>query len=581
MGLSIFFAGTDDDDTSFDPSTTNHKLRIKSNWRAPLPPRIIDTRIEHFCNAIRTSFTPNRHVQTNLSRMQLKLLKEIKQNPNVIIASADKGLGPVGVDTKQYIEWGMKHLSDASTYTIISEEVAHADTTTLRREIFHWTQRHRNSITEESVHYIRHHLETTNKDPFGYFYLLIKLHKTPISTRPVCSDCASLPHALGKWVDLQLQPIVQNQATYFKNSLALKRELDTLRLPPNARIFTYDAVSMYTNIDTEDCISRLSAFLLDPQTNLQYPHLRPKALVEALSLVMNNNRMRFGDLFIKQHKGIAMGMSPAPTIANLYVAIFEDAKITSQPPSQLHYLRRFIDDGFGIWLPHEDATTDERDWINFQTLINTMGLTWEFTDRSDTATFMDLTITLKDGIFTTKLYAKPMALHLYIPPSSCHAPGIINGLIFGHFLRVYQLCSHQQDIDNELDLFYQRLIDRGHSPTTILPIFIKAEEKARQISQLEPNTEGNSDAHHEKDKSDHRSQIFFHLPFHPSNPPSTHIQTLWRNIVAAPLNEPPLSKLYNRAGFPIPIEKLTVAYSRAPNLGNLLSCRILKESIKR
>jgi len=45
-------------------------------------------------------------------------------------------------------------------------------------------------------------------DPFGYFYLTIEIHKTPVSTRPVCSDCASLVHPLGKWLNYALQPIV-------------------------------------------------------------------------------------------------------------------------------------------------------------------------------------------------------------------------------------------------------------------------------------------------------------------------------------------------------------------------------------
>jgi len=218
----------------------------------------------------------------------------------------------------------------------------------------------------------------------------------------------------------------------------------------------------------------------------------------------------------------------------------------------------------------ENELTNERNWNSFQAIINSMGLTWEFSDLSYTVTFMDLTITLDDGKFTTKLYAKPMALHLYIPPSSCHAPGISNGLVHGHFLRVYQLCSHQHDIDREIDLFYQRLLDRGHSPNTILPLFAKAEERARQIS------EGNQADN--KDKLELNSQLFFHLPFHPSNPSSKHIQTLWHDIVAALPNEEPLKRLRNKSGFPIPIEKLTIEYSRAPNLGNLLSCRKLKNT---
>ncbi len=48
-----------------------------------------------------------------------------------------------------------------------------------------------------------------------------------------------------------------------------------MHLPPNACIFTYDAISMYTNIETEDCINRLSEYLLNPITLKAYPYLTP------------------------------------------------------------------------------------------------------------------------------------------------------------------------------------------------------------------------------------------------------------------------------------------------------------------
>jgi hypothetical protein len=85
--------------------------------------------------------------------------------------------------------------------------------------------------------------------------------------------------------------------------------------------------------------------------------------------------MRFNNIFVKQHKGIAMGMSPAPTIANPYVSLFEARHISPGNPRHLSFLQRFIDDGFGIWLTDPGPTTDELEWIFFKTLINSMGLT--------------------------------------------------------------------------------------------------------------------------------------------------------------------------------------------------------------
>ena len=93
-----------------------------------------------------------------------------------------------------------------------------------------------------------------------------------------------------------LQPIVKSQPTYFRDSFALKDLLNTLHVPHNASLFTYDAVSMYTNIDTDTCIKRLSDFLLSDATKKKFEHYNAKALIEALKLVMYNNRMKFGDI---------------------------------------------------------------------------------------------------------------------------------------------------------------------------------------------------------------------------------------------------------------------------------------------
>ena len=108
-----------------------------------------------------------------------------------------------------------------------------------------------------------------------------------------------------------LQPIIKRQLTCFKNSATLERKMKALNLPANASLFTYDAVSMYMNIDTENCIDCLSDSLLSPQTIKKFPHYPPEAIVEALNIVISNNCMCFGDILVKQLVGIAMGVSPA------------------------------------------------------------------------------------------------------------------------------------------------------------------------------------------------------------------------------------------------------------------------------
>ena len=205
----------------------------------------------------------------------------------------------------------------------------------------------------------------------------------------------------------------------------------------------------------------------------------PTALLEALELVMFNNRMRFGDIIVKQISGISMGMSPAPTIANLFMAIYEAEHVLRYIPSVVLYLRGFIHDGLGVWLHDPDPTVDERNWKKFQDRLNASGLWWIFSTRSWEAVFMDLWLKIEGKKIVTSLYAKPMALHLYLPPYSCHAPGVLSSLVFGNVLCIHQLCSDTSDVVKEIKLFLPRLLDQGYQLAQLTPIFQKTMDNAK------------------------------------------------------------------------------------------------------
>ena len=134
---------------------------------------------------------------------------------------------------------------------------------------------------------------------------------------------------------------------------------------------------MYTNIDTDDCLKRLSNFLKQKETQARFNY-PCKALIQALTMVIKNNSMTFGDTFIQQLAGIAMEMSPAPPIANLYVALHESTFISDRLKSSLFFYKRFIDDGIGTWIHNEIEAVDRHNWDTFNLIVNNGGLTWEF-----------------------------------------------------------------------------------------------------------------------------------------------------------------------------------------------------------
>ncbi len=183
-----------------------------------------------------------------------------------------------------------------------------------------------------------------------------------------------------------------------------------------------------------------------------------------------------------------------------------------------------------------------------------------------------MTIRIEGEQLVTTIYTKPMALYQYILPNSSHPPGVLTGLVFGQILRIYQLCSLSQDINKELSLFYKCLLNCGYTSTKLLPLFKKGINKAISNLSLSPEQR---EARMKAKVGWLDERIFLHLPYHPQNPSSGFIQSLWQNLIFLPPGQEELTKMTNHKGHHVPIKRLIVAYHRNPNLANLNSyCKL-------
>jgi hypothetical protein len=190
-------------------------------------------------------------------------------------------------------------------------------------------------------------------------------------------------------------------------------------------------------------------------------------------------------------------------------------------------------------------------------------LTWEFSQRTVSVNFLDLTLAFDHQRIATRLYEKPLNLYLYLPPHSAHPPGILRGMITGQVTRIFRLTSSTSDCEASIRSFFRRLRERGYTSCTLLPLFHDALQRV-QTSRCAPC-------------DDQEGRIFLHLQYHPHDPPSQVLQQLFRDCLLSPANEPPLQSLCNLNDAPIQINRMIVAYKRPRNLKNLLFPRRFRE----
>ena len=178
--------------------------------------------------------------------------------------------------------------------------------------------------------------------PISHFYLLAKIHKTPLTTRPIVSVSGSLLFGLGKWVDFKLQELIRLFPTrfpyYISSSTHLVNKLHNLNLPQSVKLCSADAVSMYTNIETGHALSELKSFFQSfPNDSIH------EGLLHGIEIIMRHCLFYFDNKVWAQLSGTAMGAPPAPMYATFYFAIKEATMIQKYSDSIIFY-GRFIDD---------------------------------------------------------------------------------------------------------------------------------------------------------------------------------------------------------------------------------------------
>ena len=555
------------DDNSVDdptPSDYNPRMYIQSTWMPPYftYPGIVQNRMLNFSRGILAQFAHRKRGRSNLLPHQRRALQWAQTQDDFVIALTDKNLGFCIIEKRKYIERVRNLLSDANSYTRLTFEDATLAAAAVSANITEWLTDNKPFITKTEFTFIKRHLNRVT-DPFAVFYPLFKIHKTPIATRPVVSYSGSLLYALAVWCDDKLLPLARAQQAYLASSFTLKEQLSTLQLPPNARLFTADARAMYTNIPTAPCLNSIREYL--QEHFLEFPHVDHGTLLSALAIVMNNNLFRFGDTYWRQNNGAAMGAPPCPSWAMMYFAPFEDDSCDIFSDHILYY-KRYIDDVFGIWFQQPG---DDQAWTLFKAHMNNSALVWDFTERSRSAIFLDLTISITDtNTIHTTLYEKPLNLHTYIPPHSAHPPGVLRGMLKGMIYRFKTLCTLPSDQKHYILQFYRHLIHRGYKPDSLTPIFNEA------VAQVYATQPALLPLGAPPPPAPARHPLFFHLQYHPSDPPSNDLQRIWRRTLFRPAGSRPLSDLdsSHRRG-KIGTDRMIICYNRPPNLENLVSSK--------
>jgi len=512
MILRLFFSKKESDNSNSSSSSTSSiydgRPKHKSNWLPDLkfiPPDFINT-LDNCENSLLLSYSDkllNQQYKNNLSFDKRILISQLRSSTHFTVKPSDKNLGPCLISNAWYEQQIQSHLSDTKTYKRIENKNGQMDRIITKCDF---------EIKQKLVPICfdirdKPFLNPT-KDQLKLpkFYLLPKVHKDPIKTRPIVAAVNCVLTNTSTLINYYLNPIVSTYDYILRDSLNLIRLLENSIFLKDIIFVTGDVESLYTNINNEQGLkalnSALNTYCFRKYQNHEHRDRISKYFISfvmtATQFVLDNNYFTIEKLVngIKetslylQINGTAMGTNLAPAYANIFLAIKEKAWM-KRYQSKIFLYRRLLDDILVIFKSDTNIPQAMKE------LREAIGINITYTQDIQGCNFLDLTIYKGDRFETNgkvdiQLYSKTMNKYLYLPFNSFHTRSQKEAFIIGELIRYVRACSDLSKFHEHCLLFYQRLRDRGFPHSFIYNIFSRIDYNNRQTLLIPKNREERS-----------------------------------------------------------------------------------------
>jgi hypothetical protein len=216
------------------------------------------------------SIQKDMYAQHKVPKIFTITINTLKKDSSILICNADKNLGICIVDREWYEKEALRQLQNNNTYMKIPI-MPHMDIFISR--IIQILDKHKKDnikLREYFLQNCRKNNSNNNYNGIGRFYLTIKIHKTPLTGRPIVATVDSFTYYISKFLDSILQRVLKTLPSYLRNTndliLFLESQSQRPNLPNGYVLYTADIKDMYPSININDGLSLLKEAIVQFNT---------------------------------------------------------------------------------------------------------------------------------------------------------------------------------------------------------------------------------------------------------------------------------------------------------------------------
>jgi hypothetical protein len=407
-----------------------------------------------------------------------KRFKEVRESlgkDEIIVIKADKGGKMVAIDEKDYIQKVDEHLK-LEMYVKLdrfgNKEIKKFENKAQR--IIRKYKKKFDSFEYRQVY-------PTAKRRTAILTGRIKIHKENEVIRPVINTRESTTSGLAKWLARVIRRRIPERKTSFKTTEEWKEMARTTEVKENEELAIYDIDSMFLEVDKEEAMNEIKKHLKEEneegKLKIGKKEWEVDEICELMKLCMEENWFKWRDSFFKQKRGLFMGSSLSPILAEVVARKKEDIVLEEmkQEGEEASMFGRYVDDMVlkGSTKCIEDFGRIWNEKEGFKIKLERKGTEVKYLDT--------VAKIVGDKIETEWLYNQYGTGHV-IDYKSNHSYNVKKGTYWGGLDRVVKACTNIEGVEKGFKK-WNELYERSGYKKEIIEGWKKEWKKRREETE--------------------------------------------------------------------------------------------------
>ncbi|BHF63168.1 hypothetical protein SprV_0200615900 [Sparganum proliferum] len=195
-------------------------------------------------NAIRqpvASLLISHRPRRTITSAELKAIRELKNDEEIVIVPADKVRATVVLDKSEYVTKVQELLNDNQSYKVVDTDPMKTLVGKINKSLNQ--MRNQKAISEKEWR------QTKPQDAaLARFYGLPKIHKPTVPLRPIVALKGTPTYALAKWLAKHLKRLMDGSEHTAVSSTHFLEKLKGVVIAPDEVMVSFDVVSLFISI---------------------------------------------------------------------------------------------------------------------------------------------------------------------------------------------------------------------------------------------------------------------------------------------------------------------------------------------